>query len=56
MPTNDNVQSIARALTKIGEEYLDIHTHETAEEDQQVAKYIEEIKMCGALYAAIIEA
>lgn len=56
LPGEDNASTIASALTKIGEEYLDIHTKNHSNESKQVIQYMEEIKMCEALYATIIEA
>ncbi|RYG74844.1 tetratricopeptide repeat protein [Lentibacillus lipolyticus] len=55
MPDRGNVESIARALTKIGEEYLDIELQKTVEENRQVVNYMKEIKTCGALFAAVLE-
>ncbi|WP_234031407.1 tetratricopeptide repeat protein [Lentibacillus cibarius] len=56
MPSNTDPHAIARALTKIGEDYLNIHTGSIAESDERVSNYIDAIKMCEALYSSIIEA
>ncbi|MGP4108397.1 DUF3196 family protein [Virgibacillus sp. L01] len=56
MPNDRDIIHIAEALSKIGEEYLDIHTEDNKHLDEQVERYIEEIKMCEALYLTIIEA
>lgn len=55
MPGEDDARSIAAALKKIGEDYLDIHTKKQPKEAKQIIQYIEEIKMCEALYATVVE-
>ncbi|SFB39403.1 Tetratricopeptide repeat-containing protein [Lentibacillus halodurans] len=55
MPKEDDISFVAAALTKISEDYLDIHTKKRAAEDEHVTQYMEEIKMCEALYSTIIE-
>ncbi|TFJ93966.1 tetratricopeptide repeat protein [Lentibacillus salicampi] len=56
VPAEDDARFIAAALTKIGEDYLDIHMEKRENKDEQLIRYMEEIKMCEALYATIIEA
>lgn len=56
MPSDNDIIHIAEALTRVGEEYLDIHTISTEQVNEQVTRYMEEIKMCEALYLSIIEA
>ncbi|WP_010531148.1 tetratricopeptide repeat protein [Lentibacillus jeotgali] len=56
MPAEGEAPSIAAALTKIGEDYLDIHMKTTENEDDRLIQYMDEIKMCEALYSTVIEA
>ncbi|HLR62627.1 MAG TPA: tetratricopeptide repeat protein [Lentibacillus sp.] len=55
MPAEDEAPSIAEALMKIGEDYLDIHKGTTENGDDSLNLYMDEIKMCEALYSTIIE-
>lgn len=52
LPERSDITFIADALRNIGEEYL----HESSEHtiDESVSKYIEDIKMCEALYLSVI--
>lgn len=52
LPKGSDVTIVAEALRNIGAEYL----HESSEEtiDDSVSKYIEDIKMCEALYLSVI--
>ncbi|MFD1362179.1 tetratricopeptide repeat protein [Lentibacillus salinarum] len=55
MPHENDVNSIAAALTVIGENYLDIHKTKQTDRNEQIIQYMDEIKMCDALYATIRE-
>ncbi|MBP1947701.1 DUF3196 family protein [Virgibacillus litoralis] len=56
MPNDRDIIHIAEALSTIGEEYLDLHTEDSRHLDEPVERYVDEIKMCEALYLTIIEA
>lgn len=53
MPANENIPKIAEALSLIGEQYL--HINNEQEIDANIEKYIDEIKMCEALFLSVIE-
>ncbi|GGJ84277.1 hypothetical protein GCM10007063_03500 [Lentibacillus kapialis] len=55
MPAENEAYSIAAALTKIGENYLDIHMKTASNDDDRLTQYMDEIKMCEALYSTIID-
>ncbi|SFD58727.1 Tetratricopeptide repeat-containing protein [Lentibacillus persicus] len=54
MPDAEDTSLIAEALTAIGKTYLDIHINDQSA-NSKVMQYMDEIKMCEALYATIIE-
>lgn len=56
MPDDCEIMHIAKALTQLGEEHLDVHTIENENIEDQVTRFMDEIKMCEVLYSAIIEA
>ncbi|UJL44989.1 tetratricopeptide repeat protein [Virgibacillus sp. NKC19-16] len=55
MPPIDDVKLIAEALKITGEAYLNIHTNTGEERNNDVDRYMEEIKLCESLYLSIIE-
>ncbi|MFC4556602.1 tetratricopeptide repeat protein [Virgibacillus kekensis] len=56
MPQEEDISDIAKALTAIGKEYLDIHTDDSDHPNETVRTIMDEIKMCETLYLSIIEA
>ncbi|WP_164668453.1 tetratricopeptide repeat protein [Virgibacillus doumboii] len=55
LPDDGEIIHIANALIQLGKEYLDIHTMQNESIENQVTRYMEEIKMCEVLYSTIIE-
>lgn len=55
MPASSESVHIARALKEIGSDYLNMPTNEQKSLTVRTKDYIEDIKMCEALYLSIIE-
>lgn len=55
LPNMDDVITIGDALKHIGKDYLNLKKSISTEEDIELVKYIEEIKLCQSLYLSIIE-
>ncbi|GAA0442267.1 DNA damage checkpoint antagonist DdcA [Lentibacillus halophilus] len=56
IPGVAHVEHIAQALINIGEDCLNIHMRKTTEGNQLITTYMEDINMCKALYATIMDA
>ncbi|MGY0693155.1 tetratricopeptide repeat protein [Virgibacillus sp. FSP13] len=54
MPTSEDVAAIADALIIVGKQYLNLPDNNEVKNDKTL-HYIEEIKMCEALYLSIID-